>query len=94
MITLNKINGKDVILCRTKGVCAHTIRVILDEDNKIEDVIFVGGCHGNAIAVGRLIKGMTIPEVIKHLDGVICGNKGTSCTDQLAKCLQEYLDKK
>ena len=51
-------------------------------------------CHGNAIAVGRLIKGMTIPEVIQHLDGVICGNKGTSCTDQLAKCLQEYLDKK
>lgn len=90
---VQKNNGKTTILCRTQGVCSHTIQVILNDNDLIEDVIFIGGCQGNARAVNRLIKGMTVEQVINTLEGVECSDKGTSCTDQLAKCLKEYLEK-
>ena len=56
-------------------------------------MVFIGGCQGNARAVDRLIKGMPVQQVIDKLDGVQCSNKGTSCTDQLAQALKEYLHK-
>ena len=34
-----------------------------------------------------------INEVIKRLKGILCGNKGTSCPDQLAKALEEMKTK-
>lgn len=93
IISINKQGEGKRILCRTENVCAGTINIILDKDDRIEDLIFVGGCQGNARAVNKLVKGMSIEDVIEKLDGVICGNKGTSCTDQLAQCLKEYLNK-
>ena len=90
---VQKNNGKTTILCRTHVVFFYTIQVILNDNDLIEDVIFIGGCQGNARAVNRLIKGMTVEQVINTLEGVECSDKGTSCTDQLAKCLKEYLEK-
>lgn len=85
-----KKDDKDVLIYNTDNVCAKVIRVILNE-NKIEEVLFVGGCNGNANAINRLIKDKDIQEVIDKLDGVNCGNKNTSCTDQLAQCLKEFI---
>ena len=34
---------------------------------------------------------MKIEDVIEKLKGIECGMKGTSCPDQLAKALEEYL---
>ena len=31
-------------------------------------------------------------EVIKRLKGIDCGGRGTSCPDQLAKALEQYLE--
>ena len=90
MISMTKVDGKNAIIYRAKGVCANTIRVILNSDC-IDDVLFVGGCNGNANAINRLIKDMPIKQVIIKLKGVTCGNKGTSCADQLVQCLEEYI---
>ena len=33
-----------------------------------------------------------LEEVIKRLKGIDCGGRGTSCPDQLAKALEQYLE--
>ena len=63
--------------------------IIETDGDIIKKVTIVGGCHGNTQGVSRLVEGMKIDEVIKRLKGILCGNKGTSCPDQLAKALEE-----
>ena len=36
-----------------------------------------------------IYKKMNINEAIKRLKGILCGDKGTSCPDQLAKALEK-----
>ena len=36
---------------------------------------------------------MTVDEVTEKLSGIMCGNKKTSCADQLAKALKEAKEK-
>ena len=43
--------------------------------------------------VAALIKGMRVEEAIARLDGIDCRGRGTSCPDQLARALREYLAK-
>ena len=70
----------------TRGTCSS--KIIIDvEDGIIQDVQFVGGCHGNTQGISRLVKGMPVDETIKRLEGVDCRGRGTSCPDQLAKAL-------
>ena len=73
-------------------VCSQNITVTFDGD-KIDSVQFLGGCPGNLIGIGRLVKGKTAEEVISLLDGIKCGAKPTSCPDQLAQALKKYLEK-
>ena len=73
-----------------KGVCAKNINFKIS-DNKIVEVIFTGGCPGNLLGVSTLVKGMEVEEAIKRLKGISCGNKSTSCPDQLAKALEELV---
>ena len=51
-----------------------------------------GTCMGNAQGVASLVEGMEVEEVIKRLKGIDCGGRGTSCPDQLAKALEQYLE--
>ena len=74
-----------------KGVCANAIDYSITEDNKLTNVSFTGGCPGNAIGLSRLLEGMDVNEASKLLEGTTCGNKATSCPDQLAKALKESL---
>ena len=41
--------------------------------------------------ISRLVKGMTVDEAIERLQGIRCGQKATSCPDQLSLALKEYL---
>ncbi len=75
---------------RTQGVCAREIEISLD-GNTISEVRFLGGCSGNTQGVAALIKGMTVEDAIKRLEGIRCGFKSTSCPDQLAKALRSRL---
>lgn len=75
---------------RTQGVCAREILFEI-EDNKIKEVTFINGCAGNTLGVATLAKGMDVTEVIKRLRGIDCNGKGTSCPDQLARALENYI---
>ncbi len=73
----------------TSGVCARKINFEIDNENKVRNVSFLGGCNGNLKAIAKLVEGMDKDEVIRILEGNICGMKTTSCADQLAKALKE-----
>lgn len=75
----------------TNGVCARKINFELDENNKVHNVSFLGGCNGNLKAISKLVEGMDAAKVVEILEGNICGMKTTSCADQLAKALKEKI---
>lgn len=72
-----------------KGTCSQYIEIETDND-VIKDVRFAGGCPGNLLAIGELVKGMTVADAIERLDGIKCGDKPTSCGDQLAQALRKH----
>lgn len=72
---------------RPMGVCSRQINVELDGDT-IKSVEFIGGCAGNTMGISHLVKGMNVDDAIKRMEGIRCGNKPTSCPDQLAKALR------
>lgn len=72
----------------TRGTCSRAIDIEV-EDGIVKNVSFQGGCHGNTQGVAALVKGMTPAQVVERLEGIMCGNKGTSCPDQLARALRE-----
>ena len=39
----------------TKGTCSKQIIFDLDEDNKVHNVKFIGGCSGNLQGISRLV---------------------------------------
>lgn len=71
-----------------EGVCSIKIDFDID-DGKIYNVKYERGCNGNLKAIGALIEGMDVKDVIKKVRGIECGLKGTSCSDQLARALEE-----
>ena len=73
------------------GVCARSIKVVLDDNNIIQDVIFVGGCDGNHRGLVALLKGMKAEEAKDQLWGTPCGPRNPSCPDQVAKALDKAL---
>ncbi len=73
-----------------QGVCAQSIRVDL-ENNVVKQVEFIGGCNGNLKGIASLVVGMDAREAISRIDGLTCGNKATSCPDQLAQALKAAL---
>ena len=77
---------------KTKGVCSRQIDLEIEND-VIVGAKFIGGCSGNTQGVAALVRGMTVTEAIERLEGIRCGFKSTSCPDQLAQALKEYLAK-
>lgn len=83
----------ETIQYKTEGTCCKLIYLQI-QDETVVDAEFLGGCHGNLQGIKSLIKGLKISDIIKKLSGINCGGKGTSCPDQLAKCLIEYSKQK
>ncbi|WP_058486689.1 TIGR03905 family TSCPD domain-containing protein [Defluviitalea phaphyphila] len=75
---------------KTKGVCSRKINYDI-KDGHIYNVVFTGGCDGNLKGISNLVEGMPVEEAIKRLQGISCGNKSTSCPDQLARALKETI---
>lgn len=71
---------------KTSGVCSREIHFDIN-NNIVSNVRFVMGCNGNTQGVAALCEGLSVDEVIKKLQGINCGGRGTSCPDQLAKAL-------
>ncbi len=80
---------------KTKNTCSKEIRFELN-GNVVTNVKFLGGgCPGNLQALPRLVEGLTVEDIEKKISGIICGMKGTSCADQLARAvLKAYQEEK
>ncbi len=76
---------------RPKMVCASSLHFELDDDNKIHDLHFQGGCNGNLSAIARLVEGMDASKVAELLRGNQCGSRSTSCADQFAQAIEQAL---
>lgn len=72
---------------RPRGVCSQLMEIDV-EDGRVQGLRVMGGCDGNLQGIARLIAGMEVDEVIRRLEGIRCGQKGTSCPDQLAQALK------
>jgi uncharacterized protein (TIGR03905 family) len=75
----------------TSGVCSRKINFEIDNEGKVRNVSFLGGCNGNLKAISKLVEGMDAHKVIEILDGNTCGMRNTSCADQLSKALKGAL---
>lgn len=74
----------------TKGTCA--VRIEFDvEDGVVKNVAFLGGCDGNHKGIAALVEGQKPKEVAKKLKGITCGRRTTSCPDQLALALEDFM---
>ena len=71
---------------KTEGVCTRSIAVELDGDI-IKSVKFDGGCPGNLMAISRVVVGMTVAQIKEKFSGIRCGQRQTSCGDQLVKAI-------
>lgn len=74
----------------TKGTCA--VRIEFDvEDGVVKNIVFLGGCDGNHKGIAALVEGQKSEEVAKKLKGITCGRRTTSCPDQLALALEDFM---
>lgn len=80
---------EEIIQYQTHGTCSKMIGVAI-QDGVINKIQFLGGCQGNLTGICHLVEGMKVDDVIQKLQGIDCAGRGTSCPDQLAKCLIEY----
>lgn len=84
--------GEDMhITYNTKGICAARVECDI-EDGVVKNIEFLGGCDGNHKGLAALAEGMTPEEAAKRLRGITCGRRDTSCPDQLARALEEFLE--
>lgn len=67
-----------------ENVCSKEMYIVVNEDDLIIEVSIIGGCDGNRKAIAKLVEGLTLQQVIIKVRGITCGNKATSCADQLA----------
>ena len=74
------------------GVCPAEIRFALDGDT-VHNVQFLGGCPGNLKAISKVTEGWTVDKIEDMFRGNTCGNKPTSCVDQLARAVREAYEK-
>ena len=72
----------------TEGTCAKKINFDIT-DGKVHNITFEGGCNGNLKALGILLEGMDVREMVRKLKGNKCGERPTSCADQLALAVEK-----
>lgn len=71
----------------THGTCSTNIKLDL-EGNIVKNIVFTGGCNGKQI-IPVLVNGWTVEQIEEKLKGITCGEKPTSCADQLAQAVRE-----
>ena len=75
------------------SVCSREIKFGIDDDGKLHDVSFYGGCPGNLLAIGKLAEGKDAKSIANILKGTDCGGRGTSCADQFSIAVDAALAK-
>ena len=72
---------------KTEMTCSKIIRFDINDD-VITNICFLGGCNGNLKAISKLVNGWTVEKIESYLKGNTCGNRPTSCADQLARAVR------
>ena len=72
----------------TEGTCSTKINFTV-RDGRVYSVSFENGCNGNLKAISALVEGMPVRELIGKLKGIQCKERGTSCSDQLARAVEK-----
>ena len=75
----------------TQMVCSQMISFDLNDD-VVSNIQFFGGCNGNLKAISKLVDGWTVEKIEEYLRGNLCGNRPTSCADQLARAVRKAYD--
>ena len=75
---------------KLEGVCSKEVSFSV-ADGRLKGVKFLNGCPGNLEAMARLLEGMRVKDAVQKLKGITCGDKATSCSDQLAKVLLKLI---
>ncbi|MBR0511239.1 MAG: TIGR03905 family TSCPD domain-containing protein [Ruminococcus sp.] len=73
---------------KTKMVCSQEISFNINGD-VITDIAFRGGCNGNLKALSKVLDGWTVEQIEAKLKGNTCGQRPTSCADQLCLAVRE-----
>lgn len=76
---------------QTAGTCSRQIDFDIDDEGKLHNVCFIGGCNGNLQGIGALVEGEDAARIASRIRGTRCGFKGTSCPDQLAQAIDNAL---
>lgn len=74
------------------GVCSRHIQFDLDDEQRIHNLSFEGGCNGNLKAISKLCEGKSASEIALILKGNTCGMRPTSCADQLANAILKAIE--
>ncbi len=77
---------------QTKGTCSRKISFEIN-DGIVTNIKFVGGCDGNLKALSKVLDGWSAKDISTKCNGILCGWKKTSCSDQLAKAVMEAASK-
>lgn len=72
----------------TDNICPKHMEIELNDDRTIKLVHFEGGCKGNLQMISKMIQGKDALEIADLFEGNECGNKGTSCCNELSKSLR------
>ena len=72
----------------TEMTCSRMISFDLN-DNVVTNIEFMGGCNGNLKAISKLVDGWTVEKIEEYLLGNLCGQRPTSCADQLARAVRK-----
>lgn len=68
------------------GVCSTQLDFDLEEKTgAVTNIKFHGGCNGGLKTIAMLVDGWTADDITEKFMGIRCGQKSTSCPDQLAK---------
>ena len=78
---------------RPSAVCSSEMIFDIDENTHIiNELKVINGCNGNLKGISSLVKGMKVEDVITKLSGITCGFRQTSCPDQIATALKEFIE--
>lgn len=76
---------------KPKGVCSQEF-VFEINDDVVDKLEVKGGCKGNLQGISKLCEGMKVEDIINKISGIQCGIKPTSCPDQIALGLKQFLE--
>jgi uncharacterized protein (TIGR03905 family) len=74
---------------KTNGTCSTKIKFEISQ-GRVHNISFEDGCNGNLKTIAILAEGMDAKELVSKLKGNRCGDKPTSCGDQLAQAVEKY----